>query len=336
MKGKLASVRQKVYSSKTNQFQKRTALIIQKCRFWGSFKGNFPKSRSFSSKLSINWPELAHLFFPFIRPSLVCKRRHYSTCRLAVYCCLAMWACPLLVVAVVCVVCVCVYITVLFVLCLHLFGHVLCCTPSTHLMLSMRSYLFWYVLLSSFSLASVCHRFCTVGRWASWNLQYTYRTVQLLYKNIELNDFASANGMKRKHTVQYIQYIQYIRYVQYCILMLGNLLWNGYSTVLYIQYHLYSKWGMQQPVLLRLLQGPVPLPNLISIFLSLCQRSAFGLQLDQQLHRDLFQLLADSRNCAVNVGNHGAIQKWLFLSPECNPYSTVILLQILGSDVVQY
>lgn len=108
MKGKLASVRQKVYSSKTNQFQKRTALIIQKCRFWGSFKGNFPKSRSFSSKLSINWPELAHLFFPFIRPSLVCKRRHYSTCRLAVYCCLAMWACPLLVVTVVCVVCVCV------------------------------------------------------------------------------------------------------------------------------------------------------------------------------------------------------------------------------------
>lgn len=169
-------------------------------------------------------------------------------------------------------------------------------------MLSMRSYLFWYVLLSSFSLASVCHRFCTVGRWASWNLQYTYRTVQLLYKNIELNDFASANGMKRKHTVQYIQYIQYIRYVQYCILMLGNLLWNGYSTVLYIQYHLYCKWGMQQPVLLRLLQGPVPLPNLISIFLFLCQRSAFSLQLDQQLHRDLFQLLADSRKLCTKCG----------------------------------
>jgi hypothetical protein len=41
-------------------------------------------------------------------------------------------------------------------------------------------------------------------------------------------------------------------------------------------------------------------------------------------------------NCALNVGNYGAIQKWLFLSPEWNPYSTVILLQILGSDVVQY
>ena len=114
--------------------------------------------------------------------------------------------------------------------------------------------------------------------------------------------------------IRYVQYIQYIRYVQYCILMLGNLLWNGYSTVLYIQYHLYSKWGMQQPVLLRLLQGPVPLPNLISIFLFLCQRSAFGLQLDQQLHRDLFQLLADSRKLCSKCG-----QSW------CHPKMIVFV-----------
>ena len=136
----------------------------------------------------------------------------------------------------------------------------------------------------------------------------------ILYCASIVRGLISIHFMGHIRYVQYIQYIQYIRYVQYCILMLGNLLWNGYSAVLYIQYHLYSKWGMQRPVLLRLLQGPVPLPNLISIFLFLCQRSAFGLQLDQQLHRDLFQLLADSRKLCSKCG-----QSW------CHPKMIVFV-----------
>ena len=108
MKGKLASVRQKVYSSKTNQFQKRTALIIQNAVFGALSRATFQNQEVFLQNCQSTGRSLRTFFFPFIRPSLVCKRRHYSTCRLAVYCCLAMWACPLLVVAVVCVVCVCV------------------------------------------------------------------------------------------------------------------------------------------------------------------------------------------------------------------------------------
>ena len=147
----------------------------------------------------------------------------------------------------------------------------------------------------------------------------------ILYCASIVRGLISIHFMGHIRYVQYIQYIQYIRYVQYCILMLGNLLWNGYSAVLYIQYHLYSKWGMQQPVLLRLLQGPVPLPNLISIFLFLCQRSAFGLQLDQQLHRDLFQLLADSRKLCSKCG-----QSW------CHPKMIVFCLLNATLTVLQF